>query len=523
MSQTATQAPAFRPAAPASQRAWLWAGGLTVASWLLLGWLYRDTAASMVAIWLRSDTYAHGFLVLPISAFLIWRKRRELAAITPEPQWLGVVALAGLSLVWLAGHVADILLAAQLALVAMLPATAWALLGTAAVRTVLFPLAFLVFAVPWGEAWTPWLQDVTAAISVWCLDITGIPVFREGRHISIPAGDFLVAETCSGLRYLIASLALGSLYAYLTYRSPWRRLAFFAVAAVVPILGNGLRAYGVMFLGHLTDMRWGTGDEHVVLGRVFFITLMVLLFWLGALWRETPAAATPDRRAGTRPLRARALVPVALAVLGIGAAGSGLAGLAAGGGETARTRVVLPEGAHGWSGPLTGGTAWQPRFRGADLIREAAYRRGPTSAVDFLVVHYRRQEQGAELVNAQNRLFSGDWRWLGGDPGRVVAGPEGQRWPVRELRLQGPDGRRQLVWRWYDIGGRRLVDPTRAKLWEAAHRLLGRSGDTSLVAVAAGFRYRPEQARKQLRAFLAAHPATLRGRGVVRLANGSAP
>ena len=77
------------------------------------------------------------------------------------------------------------------------------------VRRILFPLAYLLFAVPLGDFLVGPLQDVTAVFTVWALQLTGIPVYLEGRFFYIPTGAFEVAEACSGIRYLIASLALG--------------------------------------------------------------------------------------------------------------------------------------------------------------------------------------------------------------------------------------------------------------------------------------------------------------------------
>ena len=60
-----------------------------VALALLLAWTlfwYRETAAAMVTIWIRSETFTHAFLVPPISLWLIWRQRARLAALTPRPQ-----------------------------------------------------------------------------------------------------------------------------------------------------------------------------------------------------------------------------------------------------------------------------------------------------------------------------------------------------------------------------------------------------------------------------------------------------
>jgi exosortase len=83
----------------------------------------------------------------------------------------------------------------------------------------------LLFAVPFGEAFRPRLMDWTADSTVGALRLTGIPVYREGRYFAIPTGHWSVVEACSGLRYLIASITVGALYAYLTYQRWWKRVA----------------------------------------------------------------------------------------------------------------------------------------------------------------------------------------------------------------------------------------------------------------------------------------------------------
>ncbi len=83
----------------------------------------------------------------------------------------------------------------------------------------MFPLAYMFFAVPMGEGLVPKLMSFTADFTLWALRLTGLPVFRDGMFFSIPAGDFEVATACSGIRYLMASFALGTLYAFLSFRS----------------------------------------------------------------------------------------------------------------------------------------------------------------------------------------------------------------------------------------------------------------------------------------------------------------
>ncbi|HKJ89144.1 MAG TPA: exosortase A, partial [Gammaproteobacteria bacterium] len=250
--------------------------------------LYHQTALSMAAVWWRNETYAHGMLVLPVSAFLLWRRRKYLATVALGPDARGVVLIALLAGMWLLARQAEVLFIQHLVLVAMVPAGIWAVLGWRFLRAAAFPLAFLLFAVPLGDGLIPWLRNFTAGFTVSALQLTGIPVFREGHYFTIPEGRFLVADACSGLRYLIASLAIGTLFAYLNYRSLWRRLAFLAAAAVVPILANGIRAYGVVVLAHLSDMKLATGIDHLIYGWIFFGVVMALLFWVGGFWREDP-------------------------------------------------------------------------------------------------------------------------------------------------------------------------------------------------------------------------------------------
>src|SRR5690606_32354628 len=118
------------------------------------------------------------------------------------------------------------------------------------------------------------------------------PVFREGLHFTLPTGRWSVVEACSGLRYLIASLALGVLYAYLQFRTLRYRLAFVALAILVPIVANWVRAYGIVMLGHVSNMKIAAGADHLIYGWVFFGMVMALLFWIGSRWREPALPVT---------------------------------------------------------------------------------------------------------------------------------------------------------------------------------------------------------------------------------------
>ena len=267
---------------------------LGVIFWLL-AW-YLDTAQSIVAIWERSETFAHGFLIVPISAWLIWRRRHEIAALELRPNFLILPLLALTGFGWLLGQLAGAGIVQQYCLVLMVPLLAWAILGDQLVRALTFPLFFLLLAVPFGEFLEPPLMEHTANFTVLALRLSGIPVYREGQFFTIPSGSWSVVEACSGLRYLIASLTLGVLYAYLTYRSFARRAIFIAASLIVPIVANWLRAYMIVMIGHLSSMQYAVGVDHLIYGWVFFGVVMLILFWVGSFWREDldPPTTRPD-------------------------------------------------------------------------------------------------------------------------------------------------------------------------------------------------------------------------------------
>ncbi len=254
--------------------------------------LYHATFWSMLELWSRSQTFAHGFLIVPISCWLAWRQRARLAALAPQPSRQGLLLLGALGLAWLLADAANVPVVEQYAATAMLPACVLAILGWPAVRLLAFPLAYLFLAVPFGEVFLDPLIDFTAAFTVTALQWTGIPVFRDGNNFSLPTGNWSVVEACSGLRYLIAALALGALFAHVNFRSTRRRLAVMAAALIVPILANGVRAYLIVMLGHLSNMRLAVGVDHLIYGWLFFGLVVLLLFWLSARWRELPLART---------------------------------------------------------------------------------------------------------------------------------------------------------------------------------------------------------------------------------------
>jgi exosortase A len=485
-----------------------------VAALLAILAIHLETAASMVEIWRRSDTFAHGWVVPPIALWLGWRRRDALAGVEIKPSSLGLAAIALAGFGWLLAALASVASVAQFALVLTIQATVLTALGWAAARVLLFPLAFLFFAVPAGEFLVPQLMEWTADVTVGALRLTGIPVYREGNHFILPTGSWSVVEACSGIRYLVASVMTGVLYAYLTYRSTRRRLTFVAISIVVPVVANWLRAYLITMLGHLSDGHLAAGVDHLIYGWVFFGVVIGLMFWVGSFWREdpNPGLASPARRdavgSASRPANGRGtLVAAALAVVAAWVWPIAAATLE----STERGPVYLEPiaSASGWRATGTRLTAWSPRFIGARVHLHQTFDKEGVGAVGIYVAYYQGQTGGSEVVNSENVLVpSGDREW------REVRKPPGTlRWENASVEpvtseLVGRD-QRLLAWRFYWISGRVTANDYVAKARLALTKLLGAGDGSAAIVLYTVASEAPAEADDRLNRFAAEMGATV--------------
>jgi exosortase A len=251
-----------------------------------LALLFRAEIMVAVRTWIDSTAYNHCFLVIPIAAYLIWDRRPALRGMTAQPLPLAALLVLPLGLVWLASERLGIMEGRQLAALTMVEVLFLTMLGWRLWLAILGPLLYLYFLVPFGEFLTPTLQDFTTWFIRHGVDVLGIPAYIDGYVIDIPEGSFFVAEACAGLRFLIASIAFGVLYALLMYRSPIRRMLFIIVSIIVPIIANGFRALGIVGLGRLLGSAEAAAADHVLYGWIFFSIVILVLIALGLPFRE---------------------------------------------------------------------------------------------------------------------------------------------------------------------------------------------------------------------------------------------
>lgn len=265
-------APAWRTPLLALAAAWAMLIALTAQSW-----------GEMLHQWWNIDTYNHLLLVPFIIAWLAAMKASELAKITPRPFVPGLaVVAAGLAL-WSAGRMMDVNLVAHAGAVGALQGAVIALLGLRASLLLALPLAMGVFLVPFGDEIIPTLQFITADITIALTHWSGIPAGIDGIYIDTPAGLFIVAEACSGVKFLIAMVTLGVLVCFTRFASWRRRALFLAACVVVPILANGVRAWATIFVAQFVGAEKASGFDHIVYGWIFFAIVVAAM--LAGAWR----------------------------------------------------------------------------------------------------------------------------------------------------------------------------------------------------------------------------------------------
>ncbi len=488
------------------------------ALWLAIALLYRDTLLAMTDVWSRSDTFAHGWVVAPISLWLIWRQRRHLAALAPRPQPWVLLPMAALALAWLLAELVVVNSPAQFAFVGLLILAVVAVLGFEVARAIAFPLLFLLFAVPFGEFAVQPMMEWTADFVVLALQWTGVPVFREGLNFVIPTGRWSVIDECSGVRYLMASFMVGSLFAYLNYRSYRRRALFMAFSIAVPIVANWLRAYFIVMLGHLSGNRIAVGVDHILYGWVFFGVVIFVMFVVGMRWAEPDAlapAAQPARAPGPAGFGVQRLLLAVLAAAALAAAPQlGLAGLQYAERRAAAPVLELPPAAAGWHEQALPAEPWTPHF----LAPSATLQRGVASAagtVGVYVAYYRAQDAERKLVSSLNGLLSHNERqWARSAEGTQTVEVDGTvaTWRTTVLSAAGAEfgaPRRQMVaWQVHWVDGRFVTGDMPARLAIALSRLRGHGDDGAAIVLHAEAPT-PQAAQALLLAYVREHQAAL--------------
>ncbi|MFS0849135.1 exosortase A [Novosphingobium panipatense] len=482
---------AGRPASPPSLRhtlsqPWRTAAARLGAAWLLLLASFAGDWLAMARQWWDISTYNHILLVPPIVGWLVWQRWPSLQLLTPRAWAPGLVLLFGAAFLWLLGAVSGLDLARQAGVVGMAGACVPLMLGVRATAGVAFPLFYLAFLIPAGEELVPALQMITADITIGLTHLSGIPARIDGVFIDTPAGLFEVAEACSGVKFLIAMTAFGALTANVCFLGLVRRAILLLACIVVPILANGVRAWGTIYAAQFFGVEAAAGFDHIVYGWIFFA--LVLAIVIACAWRffdrpvNEPVIDASAIQASRRLARLEEAGGSArIAMMGFAAIVAGIhLWAAAAGGLSAPLplRIALPE-VNGWRRvDYNPSIWWEPRAQGADHRLLGRYRNAEGQVVDVFVALYASQDEGKEAGGfGQGALVpASPWSWQS-----PVAAPDGGKGE----RLLGNGEVVRVAMTWYRLGEGLSGSNARLKLAVMADRLMFRRRPTMMLILSA--------------------------------------
>jgi exosortase A len=466
-------------------------------AFVALSYFYRATLVSMVLMWCTLP-FSHGFVIVPVSAWLIWKRRDLLRSSMPTPALWSLLPLTLLSALWLCGNLTNTAVVQQFCFVAMIIALAWGEFGSKLVRPLAFPLVFLLFMVPAGENLIPTLQDITASLSVTMLRLSGVPVHVQGNVISVPSGNWEIEAYCSGISYLFSSLTIGSLYATVSFRSWTRRVIILLLSVAVPILANGMRVYSVILASSLGNSRISGGIEHYLYGWLFFsiITALFLLVTLplreeerekGGLNSKAPnpieLASSVDSGGAPAPnslLRSTTFTAIAVLCIAIAPRFGGLEAQRSEGQPLWRLTPPLVD--VGWAATSWDAYGWAPQFVPGQSEISQSYESAGGHKVTLYAAYYGAEQPGVKLVSSGNRIFDGKTWWHVEDRGTYIS-LEGQNFRAHRYLIRSETSF-LCIWQWYWAGGRFTGNPLLAKLLLARDRFLGKNRGSAIIVVA---------------------------------------
>jgi len=229
---------------------------------------------SLVRVWSSSDDYSHGFLIIPLSAYMLWQNRSTLAAQPADGSWFGLLVAILALFMFLFGIFGAVYTLTSIAMVIFIWGAVLFLFGFKQFRSCCFPLFFLLFMIPVPSqvyaALTNPLQFAVTKVTVSMASMMGMPIYREGNVIHLPDMTFQVVQACSGLRSIMTMLTLGAVLGYFSLRSLPLRMILVAAGVPIAIAVNIFRVFAMVVAYNYFKLNLTEGTPHTILGLIVF-------------------------------------------------------------------------------------------------------------------------------------------------------------------------------------------------------------------------------------------------------------
>jgi exosortase len=265
---------------------------------LLVLILYAPVLGSLARQWWGDPNYGHGFFVPVFAGYVLWTERDRWSAQSFRPNNFGLAIMLFAIGLRILGMLGAELFMARLSLVILISGMVLFLAGRQALRSIAFPIGYLLFMIPLPAIV---YYQLTLPLQLWAsrlgatgLVALGIHTVREGNLLILPNRTLNVVEACSGIRSLLSLLAAVVAYGYLAEQSTWKRSVLAMASIPIAIATNGLRLVGTGVLSYFFGPSMDSGVVHVALGLGFFalafVSILIIHKLLGLhLRQQNPA------------------------------------------------------------------------------------------------------------------------------------------------------------------------------------------------------------------------------------------
>ena len=441
-----------------------------LASLILLFMPFLSTLSVLDERWSEANgSYSHGYILLAMVAYLLYDNYRHWPANLPcRPSMLMLVPSALLSLVWLAGSIAQFQLLEQVVMPALIFSWVLVVLGWRSALYLAPTLSLLYLAIPlWDFLLLP-LREGTIGFVAMVLELLAIPALIDGFTISLPAGVLVVAGGCAGLNYLLVSLVIGSVNSVLSQGSRSFKVVSVLLFAITAVLANWVRVLLLVLIAHQSDMQSSLVQDHGFFGWVVFAVFLLPCFIVvGKLERRFKRPALERGEAvvvapSFAAIRAALLLPLVVVVFPFWAN---------------LISAQQPDHVYRLEGDKSSANSafWTPQYDNYDIDERRRFNAGGVS-YELSILTYMAQSQGKELIYYKHQLAH---------ESRVVKQPaQSLNDAVFNTALVKVAGRWRKVWWGYQIGDWYTGSPLAAKLLQIPATLIGKP-QASLISVAA--------------------------------------
>lgn len=254
--------------------------------------LYTPVIYDLIIFWWNSEEYSYGLLMPIVAGYIVYQQRNHFftsdQTLNAHRSYIsGSILLLVSCLIYIASVIADIESIKRYTFILSLASIALNVGGWKLLRQVIFPLLLLLFALPLpyllGAILTTKMQLVSSDLGVLLIRVMGLPVFQDGNVINMSGFQMLVAEACSGLRYLYPLMAIALIITYFYCGGFFLKIGIFLLAIPITIGMNSLRIAITGLLIKLYGKQAAEGFLHDFEGWLVFAVAFVLLIvsvWL---------------------------------------------------------------------------------------------------------------------------------------------------------------------------------------------------------------------------------------------------